>query len=398
MSVQTSTLANGLRIVSHHMPHLETVSLGVWVGAGARDESRQQHGISHMLEHMAFKGTGRRSAQQIAEEIESAGGDLNAATSLDRTAYYARVLKGDVGLALDILSDILRNPSFDEAELAREKDVILQEIAAARDDPSDLAYDLLQSTAFPDQALGRAILGTPESVSAITPDDLRGYLDSHYCANRFVLGAAGAIEHDFLVSQAEALFGDLPAQAENDFEAARYEGGTRSASKPFEQSHIVMAFPGPSYLEKEIYTAQVFSGLFGGGMSSRLFQQVRERRGLCYDIYSFCWGLSDAGLFGLHAATSERKVPELLEVVTGELRRAAEEGVSDAELARSKAQLKAGLLMSLESSGARAEQLARQVLAFGRPFAVEELVGYVEDVSLDMVQGLCAAARCDSGA
>jgi len=199
MSIETTALANGLRVVSHAMPHLETASLGVWVGAGARSESGVQHGISHLLEHMAFKGTARRSAREIAEEIETVGGDLNAATSLETTAYYARVLKADIPLAVDIIADIVRDPKFDAAELAREQDVIMQEIAAAEDSPDDVAYDLAQAAAFPDQPVGRPILGTCESVRSFTPDDLTAYMKSHYAPGSMVLSAAGAVDHAQLV-------------------------------------------------------------------------------------------------------------------------------------------------------------------------------------------------------
>ena len=304
MSTQLTRLANGLRVVSHHMPHLETVSLGVWVAAGARHEREDEHGISHLLEHMAFKGTERRSATDIAEEIEAVGGELNAATSLETTAYFARILKADVGIALDILADILQIPRYAQDELEREREVILQEIAATRDSPDEIAYELLQDAAFPNQAIGRPILGTTESVTSFAADDLRTFLKANYGASRMVVSAAGNVDHGEIVRHAEAQFAGLNRGVGGRFEPARYVGGTRTSAKPFEQSHLVMAFAGPSYRAQEFYTAQVFSGLFGGGMSSRLFQEVRERRGLCYAIYSSCWALADTGLFGIHAAHS----------------------------------------------------------------------------------------------
>ena len=303
MSTQLSRLANGLRVVSHHMPHLETVSLGVWVATGARHEQEDEHGISHLLEHMAFKGTERRSATDIAEEIEAVGGELNAATSLETTAYFARILKGDIGIALDILADILQIPRYAQDELEREREVILQEIAATRDSPDEIAYELLQDASFPNQAIGRPILGTTQSVTSFGADDLRTFLKAQYGAGRMVVSAAGNVSHAELARHAEAQFAGLNGGVGGRFEPARYVGGTRTSAKPFEQSHLVMAFAGPSYRSQEFYTAQVFSGLFGGGMSSRLFQEVRERRGLCYAIYSSCWALADTGLFGIHAAT-----------------------------------------------------------------------------------------------
>lgn len=388
MSVETSTFENGLRVVTHHMPHLETVSLGLWVGCGARSEAPQEHGIAHLLEHMAFKGTDSRSAQDIAEQIESVGGELNASTSLETTAYFARVLKGDVPLALDLLSDILQNARFDASELAREQEVILQEIAASQDMPDDIVFDLVQEAAYPDQSLGRPILGTPESVRAVKPGHLSSYLASRYSAENMVLSAAGAVSHEELARRARDPMERFGAERVQAPEPAFYRGGVRRSAKPFEQAHVVIAYEGPSYREDDIFAAQVFSGLFGGGMSSRLFQEARERRGLCYSIYSYCWGLSDTGLFGVHAATGPEQVPELAHVISVEFERAVDTLVGEDELARAKAQLKAGLMMSLESSGTRAEQLARQLLAFGRPFTKEEQLAKVEAVTPDAVRAL----------
>ena len=284
MSTNVTTLSNGLRVASHAMPHLETVSLGVWVASGARHERPDQHGLSHLLEHMAFKGTATRTAQRIAEEIEDIGGDLNAATGLDMTAYYARVLKGDDGIALNILADILLNSSFSTDELNKERSVIQQEIAAAQDDPDDVVFELVQQAAFPGQALGRPILGTEASVGALQASDLRAFLAEHYTPESMVIAAAGAIDHEKLVRHVEALFGGLTRAESRGEQRARYAGGIASSARPYEQSHVVVGLPAPSYLEDDFYAAQVFSGLFGGGMSSRLFQEIRENRGLCYAI------------------------------------------------------------------------------------------------------------------
>lgn len=391
MTPTVTTLANGLRVVTQPMPHLETVSLGLWVGAGARHESEREHGISHFLEHMAFKGTKQRSAQQIAEEIEEVGGELNAATSLETTAYFARVLKGDEGVALGLIADILQKAAFGRPELEGERQVILQEIAATRDSPDDVAYDLLHDAAFPSQPVGRAILGTPESVRRFTAADLKGFLRRRYRPEDMVLSAAGAVRHASILRHAEALFGGLTGNGRTAREqAAAYVGGTRVSEKPFEQSHLLIGFPSPSYREGEFFTAQVFSGLFGGGMSSRLFQEVREKRGLCYAIYSTAWGLKDVGLFGLHAATGVDLMGKLIDVVGAELKRAANEAPSAPELTRSKAQLKAGLLMSLESSSARAEQMARHLLSHGRVVPAEELIAKVDDVTREHVRTFAA--------
>jgi predicted Zn-dependent peptidase len=390
MTTQTTTLANGLQVVSDRMGHLQTVSLGVWVNVGARHERDDQQGLAHLLEHMAFKGTPTRSAREIAEKIEGVGGDINAATGLDTTAYFARVLMGDEGMALEILADILLNSTFSAEELEKERDVILQEIAAAQDSPDDIVYDLMQAVSYPDQALGRPILGTPQSVSRFQPADIRSYLADHYHPGAMIVSAAGAIDHEKLVRHVEALFGRLtPGQSGMEV-AARYQGGVSASDKPFEQSHVLIGLPSPSFRDPDFYAAQVFSGLFGGGMSSRLFQEIREDRGLCYSIYSSVWGLKDTGMFAVHAATSPQMVDELAKVVVAELVSVADKGPTDAELRRSKAQIKAGLLMALESSSARAEQMARQLFAHGRLMAMEELVDRVSDVSSDDVRNFAA--------
>lgn len=386
MTTTISTLANGLRVVSHRMPQLETISLGVWVGTGARHEQESEHGISHLLEHMAFKGTARRSARQIAEEIEQVGGELNASTSLETTAYYARVLKGDEGVALEILADILQNSSFAPEDLEREREVILQEIAGIQDSPDEIAYDLVQDAAYPNQAVGRPIIGTRESVTRLTPDDLRSFLRTRYVASRMVISAAGAIEHSSLIRHAQALFGGINAGVRQDDSAARYVGGRRASAKSFEQSHLLLGFEAPSYREQEFYAAQVFSGLFGGGMSSRLFQAARENRGLCYAIYSTAWGMADSGMFDIHAATTPDLMRELIDLIGAELFDLGATAPGAAEVSRAKAQLKAGLLMSLESSSARAEQLARQLLVFDRLVPAAELVTQVDDVTAERVR------------
>lgn len=388
MTTTTSTLANGLRIVSHHMPHLETISLGVWIATGARHEGDAEHGISHLLEHMAFKGTRRRSARQIAEEIEQVGGELNAATSLEMTAYYARVLKGDEAIALDILADILQNSAFAEADLEREREVILQEIAGIQDSPDEIAYDLVQDAAYPGQAVGRPIIGTRESVSRFFSDDLRNFLRTRYLAPRMVISAAGAIEHDTLVRHAEALFGGLNGGESQGGPEAQYVGGRRASRKLFEQSHLLLGFEAPSYRDEEFYAAQVFSGLFGGGMSSRLFQAARENRGLCYAIYSTAWGMADSGMLDIHAATGPEQMGELIDLIGAELFSLAATPPTSAEVARAKAQIKAGLLTSLESSSARAEQMARQLMFFDRLMPAAELVQRVEDVTPERIRAV----------
>ena len=388
MSVERSKLRNGLTVVSHAMAEVETVSIGIWIGAGSRSEALGEHGVAHFLEHMAFKGTARRSAKDIAEEIEAVGGDLNAATGVDSTAYYARVLRKDMPLALDILSDIIVSPRFERGELARERDVILQEIAAAMDSPEDIVFDLVQEAAFPDQPVGRPILGTVESVSRFKRAHLGSYLSAHYHGPNMVLAAAGAVDHAALVAEAERRLGSFDTESTPQPESALYAGGARRSDKPFEQTHLVLAFQAPPYRHAEYFTAQICAGALGGGMSSRLFQEVRERRGLCYAIYAFSSGLSDSGMFAIHAAGGPDRAHELFAVIRDELVKAADQGFTADEIARVKAQLKMGLLAGLESSSARAEQLARQILIHGRPLSTEELIERLEQVEAQHLQAL----------
>ena len=392
MSVEITALPSGLRIATERMAHLETASLGVFVGAGSRHERTNEHGLSHLLEHMAFKGTRRRSARDIAEEIETAGGDLNAATSTEHTAYYAHVLADDVPLALDILADILTESTFDSVELEREKGVILQEIGAVEDTPDDLVFELLNATAFPDQPIGRPILGTREQVSGFGREAISAYLDTHYRTGATVIGAAGAVDHASICDVAAQRFACLSSEGiETKTAPARYQGGAMRVRRRLEQAHIAIGFEGKSYANEDFYAMQIFASAAGGGMSSRLFQEVRETRGLAYSIHAFHWGYSDTGVFGFYAATSARDVAEVLPVALDCLGQAAL-NLSDAEVRRAKAQMKVSLLAALESPGARCEQIARQLMAFNRVLSREEIITAIDrlDVAQIRAAGACA--------
>lgn len=379
MSVEVSRLPSGLTVASDPMPDLETASVGVWVSAGARYEPLDLNGVSHLLEHMAFKGTMRRTARGIAEEIEAVGGHLNAYTSREQTAYFARVLKDDVPLAVDLLADILQNSVFEESELARERDVVVQEIGEARDTPDDVVFDRLQDVAFPDQPLGRTVLGTPERVSSFRREQLIGYMAEHYSAPRMVVAAAGAVDHEAICALAGDAFADLGPDGGPGREPARYAGGETREDRDLEQVHLVMGFPSVSFTDPDYYAGQVFSTVLGGGMSSRLFQEVREKRGLAYSIFAFSQAYQDAGLFGVYAGTGTDQVDELIDVVCAEIAGACE-AIADEEAERAKAQHKAGILMSLESSSARCEQLARQLHIYGRPIPPAEVAERIDAV------------------
>lgn len=394
-NIQVSTLENGLRVVSDRMETVETVSVGVWVDAGARDEQADINGVSHLLEHMAFKGTERRDAYAIAAEIEAVGGHLNAYTSRENTAYYAKVLKEDVGLAVDILGDILQHSAMDETELARERAVILQEIHQAHDTPDDIVFDHFQEAAYPGQPIGRPVLGRPDVVGSMARDRVLGYMRSLYSAPRLVVAAAGKIDHAELLALAETHFTNLPGHADAPREQATYLGGDYREARELEQVHLVLGVEGIAYSDDDYYTAAVLSAVLGGGMSSRLFQEVREKRGLAYAISSFLSCYLDTGIFGIYAGTGGEEAAELMDVVLDEIDKIRTSVGAD-EVARARAQLKASLLMGLESTSSRCEQLAQQMLVFGRPIPTGEIVEKVEAV--DEAAVLRVANRLFKGA
>ncbi|MGB8275204.1 MAG: pitrilysin family protein [Alphaproteobacteria bacterium] len=379
MTVTVTRLESGLTVATDRMEEVETVSLGVWVGVGTRNEQAEMNGVAHLLEHMAFKGTKRRTAQQIAEEIEAVGGQINAYTSRENTAYYVKVLRNDVALAVDILADILQNSTFDEAELARERAVIVQEIGQAADTPDDIIFDYFQEAAYPGQAIGRPVLGRAEVVESIPRETVMAYMRRHYLPSRMVVAAAGRVDHDRFVGLAGEAFGSLPSGDPETLATARYGGGEWRAPRELEQVHLVLGFEGIRYNDPDYYAQSVFSTLLGGGMSSRLFQEVREKRGLAYSIYSFTSPYTDGGLFGIYAGTGEAEAAELVPVVCDELAGAARR-VAAAEIARAKAQGRAAVLMARERTSARCEQLGHNILIYGRPLPLDEILGGIEAV------------------
>ncbi len=380
MSLNLTTLPNGLRIVTEQMPGLQSASAGVWVQAGGRHERAAQNGIAHFLEHMAFKGTRRRSALQIAEEIEDVGGYINAYTSREMTAYYARVLQGDVGLALDVISDIVLNPVFDPKEIETERHVILQEIGQALDTPDDIIFDWLQEVSYPDQPFGRAILGPAAGVAGFSRDDLTGFVGEHYGPDQMILAAAGGVDHDAIVRQAEAIFGHLSPVGGKALHPATFSAGERREVKDLEQVHFAMAFEAPGYRHPDVFVAQVYAMAMGGGMSSRLFQKIREERGLCYSIFAQSGAYEDTGQITLYAGTSEEEIGDLATLTIDEMKRAADD-MTEAEVARARTQIKAGMLMGLESASSRAERIARLLAIYGRVPDVDEAVARIDAVT-----------------
>ncbi|MFC5584056.1 M16 family metallopeptidase [Nitratireductor kimnyeongensis] len=388
MGVEVSRLSNGLTVATETLPHLETVALGIWVKSGSRNEHENEHGIAHLLEHMAFKGTSKRTARQIATDIEDVGGEINAATSVETTAFYARVLSADMPLAVELLSDILTDSKFDPHELEREQHVILQEIGAAHDIPDDIVFDRFTETAFRHQALGRSVLGTPETVQSFTSDQLRGFLERQYSADRMVIVAAGGLTHDAFVREVESRLGGFRSKAEGKTPPyAHYVGGDFREHRDLMDAQIILGFEGRAYHVRDFYASQVLSTILGGGMSSRLFQEVREKHGLCYSVYAFHWGFSDTGIFGVHAATGKDDIEELVPLLLGELQKAGQ-SIGQDELDRARAQYRAGLMMARENPASRASQIARQLLLYGRPIDVDELMDRLSNLTVDRLTDL----------
>lgn len=388
MEIRQSTLKNGLRVITAERPQIETVSLGIWVNTGSAAESAADNGISHFIEHMVFKGTKKRNSLQISEDIENVGGATNAYTSRHFTCFYAKMLKDDAELAADVLCDFITSPTFDEAEMVKEKEVVVQEIKQSTDAPDDLAFDYFQEAAFPNQATGRTILGTPELVRGFTKERMFDYMRTHYTADNMVVAAVGKVDHDAFVKMIEERMSEVATHSNFVADKQAYVGGSRLECKKIEQTHLVLGFEGASYNNPDYYQYSVLSTIFGGGMSSRLFQEIREKRGLVYTINSFNQSLEHTGVFGIYAGTTPKELHELLPVVTDEIKKIMNEPVSDIELQRAKTQIKASLLMSLESSSTTAEIIARQMLLFKRVIPTAEIVAKIESITKDDLQKL----------
>lgn len=381
-----SKLENAVRVYVDPMPSLETVALGVWAHAGAVDERAEEHGVAHLLEHMAFKGTDKRSARRIAEEIESVGGYLNAATSHQRTGYYIRVLKEDVELGLDILSDILQHPKFNADELAKEQDVIVQEIGEAADTPDDVVFEMLQDAAWEGHALARSILGTPETVREQSPQSLRAFMERHYRPDALIIAAAGKIDADEFTTLTEKYFGGVGEKREG---AARttpaFRGGLRHDAREIEQTHLALAFPGASSRDGDFFATRIFADILGGGMSSRLFQTIREDRGLAYSVYAFADGFEQCGLTGAYVAADDDQIPQAAKLIRAEMEDLAERPTQE-EIDRTRAMLRAAMMMSLENPAARIENASGQLFTLGHTLTPDEIMARLDAVTIDDVK------------
>ncbi|MCX8506592.1 MAG: pitrilysin family protein [Alphaproteobacteria bacterium] len=409
-SVTISQLANGMTIATDTMPGSESVTLGIWAAVGARDEGQAENGVAHLFEHMVFKGTPRRSARAIAEAIEDVGGHLNAWTSREQTAFHAKVLKADAALAVDVISDMLQHALMDEEELTREKSVVIQEIGQSQDTPDDCVFDHFQQTAFPDHYLGRPVLGTVDSVSSLQRQDLQGWFGHHYHPSRLMAVAAGAISHEAFRSEIEKHYQNndkIGVAAQNGAtpgtdramapqfpprKSAKYHPGLiLDRRDSLEQVHVIVGFPGYDVTHPDYYAFNLYSTVLGGGMSSRLFQTIREEMGLAYSIYSFGASYQDIGLFGVYAGTSMETFEQYITALRDGIHsmtdhRALNANGGAAELERARAQMRAGLLMGRESTGTRAEGLAHQIMCLRRPLAVSEMVERINAVTAADIQ------------
>jgi len=391
MTARLHLLANGLRVAVEPMAGVETIAVGLYADAGARSEPQGLSGLAHMVEHMVFKGAGGRSARQIAEAIEDRGGSLNAWTARDHTVFQARALASDLALGSELIADLVRNADLDAEELERERHVVLAELGEARDTPDDIIFDHLQAAAFPGQQLGEAVLGDEASIAAIDVPAMRRWIAEQYRPQGLVFAAAGKVDEDALLKLAESLFGDMAPGAPAAPTSARFAGGTHHDRRRFDQLHVALAFEGVGHAHADVHALSLFTNAVGGGMSSRLFQQVREERGLAYSIYAWAQSYAETGLFGLYCAAARGDAGQALALSRKVLAETAE-GLTEAELERARAQAKAGLLMGLESVATRADHLARSIQAHGRIVPPSETVALIDAVTLDQARAVGAKA------
>ncbi len=387
-----TTLPNGIRVVSERIPSVRSVAVGAWLAAGSRDEAAEDNGISHFIEHMVFKGTRRRRTHHIAQRMEAVGGYLNAFTSKEYTCYYARALDEHLERALDVVLDLVVSPTLPEKEVEKEKEVIVEEMKMYEDAPEDLIFDKYEEVLYPHHALGRPVLGVPETVRSFTRERLRDYIDTHYAPNRLVVAVAGNVDHDAVVRMVERLTAELdrtpkPIHREP---ANGYDAVERFERRPIQQAHLVMGTRAPGLSDPRRTVVNMLNTVLGGGMSSRLSQNIREKYGYCYNIYSFANMLSDTGDFGVYMGTDASKVERSQRLIGRELEKLVQKPVSPRALAQAKNQLKGSLMLGLESMSNRMMRLGRIELAFGRYFTLDEIIASIDEVAADDLQALAA--------
>ncbi|HXH61953.1 MAG TPA: pitrilysin family protein [Fimbriimonadaceae bacterium] len=386
MGITKTVLDNGVRVLCEPVGHVGSASVGLWCNTGSVHEQTKEAGITHFIEHMLFKGTTKRTAKQIAEEIEGRGGMLNAFTDKERTCYYCRVLDVDVEVAIDVLSDMVTDSLLDKDELAMEKGVVLEEIKRSEDEPSDHVHDLHLQSRWPEHILGKPVIGTPESVSSFGPDDLRTYMARRYRAGQIVLSVAGNIEPDAVNAWAEKRLGSVePGDGEAKLDRPRGKASVNEVGKDVEQVHFCIGTDGSSQHDKDRYVALMLDGVLGSGMSSRLFQEVREKRGLAYAIGSYNLTYSVGGAFTVYGGTSAEKWGEVQEVVRAEFDKLCRDGADPAELARVKKSIEGSIVLALEGMSARMMRMARNEMVYGRDVPVEEVLASIEAVTNDQI-------------
>ena len=388
MQKQLTTLSNGLRIITDPVDSVESVALGIWADVGTRNEDLTHNGVAHMTEHMLFNGTQTRNAQQIVKAVENVGGQMNAFTSREMTAYYVHLLKEDARLALDILSDMVLHSTFPDTEVEKERGIITQEIAMTTDTPDDHVFDLYQCIAYPDQALGAPILGTTEIIQNMPRQALVDYVDNFYTNDNLIISAAGNINHDDLCAWAEAQFQSSQRAMKDNLKPAAYQGGIVQETRELEQSHFVIGYQGIAKTDDQYYAAVLLAMVLGGGMSSRLFQSVREKHGLAYSIYAAHSAFKDDGQFEIYAGTSFDKVGRCTDLIAKELQSICAEGINETELSRAKAQMKSGILMSQESMMARANRQAKHLINFGKALDLQNIIQRIDAIQAADIQNM----------
>lgn len=387
--IEKIRLSNGVRIVHERIDHVRSVSLGIWVGTGSRWERAAESGASHFIEHMLFKGTSTRTAAQLASETDMLGGQMNAFTSKESTCFYCRVLDSHLPLATDILCDMFFNSRFDEEDVASERRVILEEIGMYDDTPDDLVMERLSAAVYKGSSLSRPILGREKQLNGFTGDFLRAYKDANYCPDRIVVSLCGSFT-DADIDRLCSRFAAMEPRRTRRIPSAHYSPAYTTRRRKIEQNNLVLAFPGLPSGHEDRYKLQLLNSVLGSGSSSRLFQTVREERGLCYSVYSFVSGFTGTGLFGVYAATGSATEREALSLILGELRRIRDDGVDAAELDRSREQIKANLLMSLESTGSRMNSMGRNTLLYDRVPDPEETVACYDAVTAQDIREMAA--------
>ncbi len=386
MTINSTKLPNGLRVITDTVETVESVAVGIWCDVGTRHENMAHNGVAHMVEHMMFNGTKTRTSKDIVEQIETVGGQMNAYTSRENTAYYVHLLKEDVGLALDVLSDMIQRSTFPDVDLEKERGVIIQEIGMTNDTPDDLVFDLYQECAYPKQSLGAPILGTAKIIEEMKKSTLFDYVQNFYNPQNLVISAAGNITHEEMLKHVQKCFNALPISKKSEFQVADYKGGFIYEEKELEQAHVVLGFQGVSKISPDYHAAITLSTIMGGGMSSRLFQEVREKHGLVYSVYSAHGAFHDDGQFEIYAGTGPEKLKQLVPVICDEVMKITQEAVSEAELNRAKSQLRASVLMGRESMLSRANRQAKYMMNFDADFDLNELLAKIDAVDVQSIQ------------